>query len=253
MAPLVTHLVVGERVFTQLQRLDDGSYGSFLLGCLLVDVNHFGDVDRRRMHFIGGLEKDGADALNEGCANFLSRLDGLLLRPWRALTGKEQAFVAGYLCHLAADEVWKWLSWHMLRALGIRSLAELPVPGEVVMTVFSVLSSEMFLDFAAVVSALKDVSVPNVLAHVSHDVLRQMWGVVKGPMLNGRTRESYFEMLRRKGKTRAEIEAARHQHDVHWDDAVALIHDIGGVEPGVQAGVRRSLETVPLLWAVPQT
>ncbi|MCK4470531.1 MAG: hypothetical protein KAW49_01965, partial [Anaerolineae bacterium] len=82
MAPLVTHLVTGERVFAQLQRFDAKGYGSFLLGCVLVDVNNFSGIDRRRMHFVGRLEEDGADAFNRSCANFLSQFDDLLIRPW---------------------------------------------------------------------------------------------------------------------------------------------------------------------------
>lgn len=248
MAPLVTHLVVGERAFARLQRFGDGDYGAFLLGCVLVDVNHFSDVERQTTHFVGGFDEEGAGALRGGCASFLGQLDGLLRRPWRVLAADERAFVAGYLCHLAADEAWKLLVWKALHTLGIRSLADLPVPREVVMTAFGVLSGEMFLDFPSVVSALRDVPIPDVLAHIPHDALRRMWDVVKEPMMDGRTRESYFELLKRKGKTVAEVEAVRHQHVVHWEGAVALIRGWGGVEPCVQAGVRRSLDTLPRLW-----
>ncbi len=249
MAPLVTHLVIGERVFVQLQQFDPTDYGSFLLGCVLVDVNSFSNIDRRRTHFVGRLDEDGVDAFNRSCANFLNQLDGLLLRPWSELTGREQAFVAGYLCHLASDEAWKLFSWNMLLALGVPSLVDLPVPGEVVMTAFDVLSSKMLVDFPAIVSALNDAPIPDVLTHVPHDAFQAMWGIVKEHVMNGNTPASYFEVLKRGGKTSAEIQAVRHQHDVHWEDAVALIHDGGGVEPYIHAATQRSLETVPRLWA----
>ena len=196
MAPLVTHLVVGERVFAQLERSSD-EYGSLLLGCVLVDVHGFSDVDRRRTHFVGRLEEDGTDAFNKSCANFLDQLDDLLLRPWSELTNTEQAYVAGYLCHLAADEDWKRFGWSILHAMGIASLADIPVPGDVIMTAFDVLSSKMYVDLPAVVSALKDVSIPNVLTHVPHESLRAMWDISKEHVLNGDTPESYFEMLKR--------------------------------------------------------
>jgi len=62
MASLITHLVVGERVFAQLRQFGEKEYGAFLLGCVLVDVHGFSDVDRRVTHFVGRLEDDGVDA-----------------------------------------------------------------------------------------------------------------------------------------------------------------------------------------------
>lgn len=249
MAPLVTHLVIGERVFAQLQQFDDQEYGSFLLGCVLVDVHGFSHIDRRRTHFAGRLDEDGVDAFSRSCANFLSQLDGLLLPPWSELAGAGQAFVAGYLCHLAVDEDWKRFGWDILHAMGIASLADLPVPGDVVMTAFDVLSSQMHVDFPAIVSVLNGVSIPNVMTHVPHDVFQAMWDIVEEHVMSGGTPESYFEMLRRLGKTSAEIQAVRQQHEAHWEDAVELIQNFGGVQPRIQAMVQRSLETIPRLWA----
>ena len=249
MAPLVTHLVIGERVFAQSPQFDSTDYGPFLLGCVLVDVNNFSGMDRRRTHFVGRLEDDGADAFNRSCANFLSQFDDLLIRPWSDLTGAEQTFIGGYLCHLAADEVWKQFSWNMLRALEIQSLAALPVPGGVIFTAFGVLSSKMYIDFPAVVSALNDVAIPHVMTHVPYDAFQAMWEIVKEYMLTGGTPGSYFEMLKREGRTDAEVQEVIRRHDVYWEDAVALIHGLGGVEPFVQAATRRSLETIPRLWA----
>ena len=39
MAPLTTHVVIGERVFGPSRQFDRADYGAFLLGCVLVDVN----------------------------------------------------------------------------------------------------------------------------------------------------------------------------------------------------------------------
>ena len=61
--------------------------------------------------------------------------------------------------------------------------------------------------------------------------------------------ESYFEVLQRLGKTDVEIQIARYEHEVHWEDAVALVQDFfGGAQPRIQAMVQRSLETTPRLW-----
>jgi hypothetical protein len=55
-------------------------------------------------------------------------------------------------------------------------------------------------------------------------------------------------MLGRLGKTGAEIQEVHRQHEIYWDAALELIQNcFGGVESRIQAMVRRSLETVPLL------
>ena len=36
MAPLTTHLVIGERVFAQLKQFEAADYGAFLLGCVIL-------------------------------------------------------------------------------------------------------------------------------------------------------------------------------------------------------------------------
>lgn len=248
MAPLVTHLVVGERVFAQLPQFDATGYGPFLLGCLLADVNNFADIERRRTHFAGKLDEDGVAAFTTMCAGFLHGLDGLLLHPWNELDGTGQAFVSGYLCHLAADEEWKRLSWNLLLTLGIESMADLPVPGGVVMTAFSVLSSELFADLPAIATALSAASVPDVLTHVPHEAFQAMWDIVRGPVMNGHSPQSYFELLRRQGIPSADLQAIQQRHEMYWDQAVALIRSMGSVEPFIQTAVEHSLEVIPRLW-----
>ncbi|MDY6876318.1 MAG: zinc dependent phospholipase C family protein [Chloroflexota bacterium] len=247
MAPLITHLVIGERVFAQLSQFDVTDYDSFLLGCLLADVNNFASIDRRRTHFAGKLDEDGVAAFTTMCTGFLRRRDDLLPRPWSELDGTGQAFVSGYLCHLAADEEWKRLSWNLLLTLGIESVADLPVPGGVVMTAFSVLSSEMFVNFPAIVMALNEVSVPNVLMHVQHGAFQAMWDIVKDYVMNNPTPESFLELLRRQGKSSADLQVTRARHETYWDEAITLIRSMGGVEPLIQAAVEHSLEVMPLL------
>jgi hypothetical protein len=247
MAPLVTHLVIGERVFTQLPQFGSADYGAFLLGCLLVDVNGFSDIDRRLTHFAGRLSEDGEGPLEKSCIRFLKQLDALLVRPYGRLENPQRAFVAGYLCHLAADEAWKAFGWNLMRRLGITSLAALPVPAEAITTVCSVLSAGMLVDFPSVTSALTDVQVPDVFTHVPHAAFQRMWSIVREHVLDGGTLESYFALLRRNGLSSAEVRAARHQHALHWDNAIDLLRDIGGIEPIIWAADHRSVETLPLL------
>jgi hypothetical protein len=249
MAPLITHLVVGERVFAQLQQFDSTAYGPFLLGCVLVDVNGFSDIDRRTTHFVGRLHEDGEDAFRKSCTNFLAQLDALLVRPWRELTQEEQAFVAGYLCHLAVDEAWKQSGYEMMQRLGIASMADLPVPGRILLLAFAALTKELHGDFSTIASALENASIPHALVHVPLDDFRAMWEISREWMMNGCPHELRIEMLRRMGRTNAQIEAAHHEHEMHWDAAVAFARESGEVEHIVNRGVQRSLEVLPRLWA----
>jgi hypothetical protein len=137
----------------------------------------------------------------------------------------------------------------MLRALEIQSLAALPVPGGVIFTAFGVLSSKMYVEFPAVVSALNGVAIPHVMTHVPYDTFQAMWDIVEEYMLTGGTPGSYFEMLKREGRTDSQIQEVIRRHDVYWEDAVVLIHDLGGVEPIIHAAVEQSLEMIPRLWA----
>jgi hypothetical protein len=249
MAPPICHLIVGERVFAQLPQLNPTNYAGFLLGCVLVDVHAFSDIDRRATHFADRLVRDGPNALDRSCANFLSQLDSLLVCPWNELTSAEQAFIAGYLCHLAADEDWKEFDWNTLHTTGMYLWTDLPVPGRVIVTTFDVLSSELYTDFSALISALSNVSVPDVLTHVPHWVFQTMWDVVKPHIMDGSIFELHIEMTRGPGKTSAGTQSVCHQHDIYWEDAVESVQRyFGGVQPRIQAMVQRSLETMPLLY-----
>lgn len=248
MAPLVTHLVVGERVFAQLQQFDSKAYGPFLLGCLLVDVNGFSDIDRRTTHFAGRLHEDGADAFRKSCTSFLAQLDALLVRPWRELVREEQAFVAGYLCHLAVDEVSKQSGYEMMQKLGISSLAELPVPGGILLSAFGALTRELYGDFSTIISVLENTSIPHVLTHVSHGDFRTMWEIAGKWMMNGCPYELRIEMHRRMGKAEAQIEASRREREAYWDAAVTFARESGEVERTIDHGAQHSLEVLPRLW-----
>ena len=252
MAPLITHLVIGERVFPGIPYLDKGSpdtYGAFLLGCILVDVYGFEPKgDRRITHFVGRLQEDGESAFQRSCEVFLERLDSLLAHAWGNLSEAEQAFVAGYLCHLAADEVWKLMGWQLLQKLELDSLADVPVPGDVCLTVFDVISSAGFDDFAAIASALEQSPIPQVFTHVAWDDLSRMWDLVKPHVMDRGSAESYFSMLERIGIEREELVSTKQRHEQFWDDAVDLFESIGGVVPYVEDSIARSLRVIPRLW-----
>ena len=249
MAPLTTHLVIGERVFARLPELGDADYGTFLLGCVLVDASGFTDIDRRTTHFAEHRAVGGPYAVDRSCANFLEQLDELLVRRWDELSSAERAFVAGYLCHLAADEEWKRVTLGSLRSMGILAPKDLPIPAGTIMTAFDVLSSEMYVDFSSVASALRDASVPNVFTHVPRDAFQAMWDVARGRLIDRSSTESHLAMLRRLRVTDTEIEAERRELQTYWEDALKFIHKyLGGIHSRVLAMVQRSLQTMPRLW-----
>ncbi len=250
MAPLTTHIVVGERVFARMASpgATPWPYGPFLLGCVLADVNSFTEIDRRWTHFVGRPAADGEDAFNQSCTRFLRQRSSLLPRPWNELAADDQAFVAGYLCHLAADEVWKRFTWELMHGLGIDSWTHFPVPPGVVFTAFGVLTRQRLQRPEAVSSALVGVAVPNVLAHVPHSAFQTMWEIARDHVSDGRRPASYFDLLERQGQPKSEVEAVRERHEQYWDQAVALIEDAGEPERYLQAAVRRGLEMMPRLW-----
>ena len=250
MAPIVMHAVIGERVYPQIEPLaQTQTLGSFLLGCMLADVNAFSDLDRRQTHFAGRPDEDGEDAFDKGSLAFLSRLDGLLQQPWGRLPPNEQAFVAGYLCHLAADEAWKSVVWRALWAMGITSAKQFPIPGGVVLTAYSVLSVKHYHDAAAVADALRPVMVPDVLTHVPHETLARMWRIVRPCSMDDFTVECYLVMLEKSGRPAAVVAERRRQHELYMEEALAFIQASFDVETMIQATVDRSLEIVPRLWS----
>ncbi|HQE92937.1 MAG TPA: hypothetical protein PLH19_10855 [Anaerolineae bacterium] len=248
MPPLTTHLVVAERVFPHLEPFGAAEYGAFLTGNLVVDVNGFTSVSRRTTHFVGRFDEDGEAAFTASCANFLKQRGRLLSRPWVELTPEERAFVAGYLCHLAADELWKAMSARLQQAWGLNSPEDMPVPPAVVLTAFSVASHALFVDFAAVAAALDTAPLPDVFTHVAHADFLRMWDIVHQPLLQGNSPESFFEMLARSGQDAAELQKVREQHACHWDAAMALVEQVGGVEAFVTEAAERALEILPDLW-----
>jgi hypothetical protein len=250
MAPIVMHAVIGERVYAQIEPLaQTRAVGSFLLGCMLADVNTFCDLDRRQTHFAGRPNEDGEDAFYKGSATFISQLDALLRYPWVNLPPGEQAFVAGYLCHLAADEAWKSVAWRALWAMGITSADQLPVPGGVFLTAYSILSTKLYLDAAAVAGALRQTAVPDVLTHVPHEALARMWRIVKPCAVADFSADCYLSMLEQQGRTAAEVADRRRQHERYMQDAIALIQESFDVGTMIQATVNRSLQVVPRLWS----
>ena len=250
MATLIAHLVVGERVSASLGRLRSSStaYGAFLLGCVLVDANHYADLERHQTHLVKLSNGEGGGATTGSCATFLERRDSLLLRRWSTLTESEQAFVAGYLCHLAADDAWLEVSRGLLEDLGLGTWEDLPVPAEVMVVTFNASSHDLFDDFSAVASALEVTRIPDIFAHVSQSTFERMWDVARGYVLAGGRLESYLGLLKAQGRPSAHVETVRQQVDRYGGEATALVQAAGGIERFIQPAIERALQAVPQLW-----
>jgi|GEM_PF-2020323 len=106
MAPFLTHLVVGERVWATLDGKQPApdQYGTFLFGCLAPDVDKFcHGLEQSATHF---LAKDEAGTyLWHRSQRFLEGQGSFLRAPFHTLDAAEQTFVLGYLCHIATDEI----------------------------------------------------------------------------------------------------------------------------------------------------
>lgn len=258
MPPLNTHLVIGERVFHQKRDAQPMSslteaigwrshYGYFLLGCLLVDVNSFSNhaIDRRVTHFVGRFDEDGAASFTKSCTNFLEQLDkGLLKHPWNILTDAEQAFVVGYLCHLAADETWKAWGVVLREKLEVTSLDQLSMPPDVILTTFSVLSHALYQNFTTVDTALAKASVPDIFTHVPHRYFKTMWSIIQPALTLGDRPASYFMMLERAHTPAQELQAIRETHATYWDEAITLIQHLGGIEPFLHKAVTHARQVL---------
>ncbi len=246
MPPLTTHLVIGERVFKQFPQLESlqPAYGAFLLGCLLVDVNGFSDIDRSVTHF----DNDPYGSLACGCDNFLDKLELNIVRPWARLKNEEKAFVLGYYCHLAADEEWK-IGNHKLRdALGLQRLSDM-VPAHVIMTEFDVMSNDLYLDSPALHEALEGAHVPNVLQHVPDAAFQRMWDIAQPHVLEHSSLDTYVEMIVRNGATADEVQTVRQEHENYREKANAFIRDFfGGVRQRTETMISYAVAKMPGFW-----
>jgi hypothetical protein len=242
MPPMTTHLVIGERIFKQFALVDyfPQDYGAFLLGCLLVDVNGFSDVDRAVSHF-------GDDPLSS-CNNFLGGMDQLLIHPWQNLDSSAKAFVLGYYCHLAADEQWKAGNRKIKAALGLREWSDL-VPVDIILIEYDSLSNDLYVDPTSVRKALELVHVPDVLNHIPLLDFQHMWAVSQIHVLNHSSLDTYCEMISLAGAFRREIDSARQLHEQYQVKADALIGEaLGGVRQRTEIMIDYAVTKMPAFW-----
>ena len=213
MAPFLTHLVVGERVWAalvgqvssspvgQVSNLPPGqvtnlsNYGTFLFGCLAPDVDKFCDgLEQGTTHF---LPKDRQRApLRRHTHHFLDHQTDFLRAPFADLAPEEQAFVRGYLCHIATDEVTGRLGRTLQQRLAARGT---PLPNvDALLTAIDPRLWAKASDPEAVLSALAAASIPaDTWTFAPHGCLAAMHRIVLPQVQEGGGLEPYLRMVRR--------------------------------------------------------
>jgi hypothetical protein len=209
-APFLSHLVVGERVWATLaakaapglrRRQAQNGYGAFLFGCLAPDVDKFcPGLEQATTHF---LPKDEGYAYAwQRSQVFLKQPDRFLRAPFRALPEDERAFVWGYLCHIAADEI------AARRAQALESQAQAsntPLPSvDAVLTAMDPRLWAWAIDAEGIIQALAGAPIPvGTLVFAPVDCLRAMHQIILPQVREGGGVEPYLRMVR------------RHQHWLH--------------------------------------
>ena len=197
MAPFLTHLVVGERVWAALdgKRPAAGNYGTFLFGCLAPDLDKFcHGLEQDTTHFVA---KDGdGNYAWQRSQRFLEAPANYLRAPFHDLEAVEQAFAMGYLCHIATDEITA-RSAQAIESQHAGSDAPLPHV-DAILTAMDPRFWAMTRDPAGVIHALNLASIPDqAFVFTDGDCLRAMHRVVAPQVVEGGGLVPFMNMVRR--------------------------------------------------------
>jgi hypothetical protein len=195
MAPFLTHLVIGERVWSALDgdRPRPSAYGAFLFGCLAPDVDKFHvRLEQETTHFVA--KDESGRHTWQRCQRFLEHPDIYLRAPFGHLAAIEQAFVLGYLCHVASDEITGRLAQAMRAG---DPGADLP-HADALLTVMDPRAWALAFRRARIVSALGSAPIPeSTFLFVPGGCLPAMHQIVWPQVAEGGGLEPYLRMVRR--------------------------------------------------------
>jgi hypothetical protein len=197
MAAFLTHLVIGERVWAALDGHWPGAegYGIFLFGCLAPDVDKMCDgLEQGTTHF---LPKDEAGSWTwQRGQQFLDHPLDFLRAPFDALPASEQAFVLGYLCHVAADEITGRLARALRQSLAATG-GPLPNPD----AVLTLIDPRIWATAAApdrMLAALESATIPEgTFPAIPQPCLTALRQIVLPQLQEGAGLRPYVGMLRR--------------------------------------------------------
>jgi hypothetical protein len=271
MAPFLTHLVIGERVWAALDAhcpgqqdvsarstAQAGEYGTFLFGCLAADVDKFcPGLEQSVTHFVG---KDEARTyVWRRSQHFLDHPTDFLRAPFHVLEASEKAFVLGYLCHVATDEISGRIGTNIKTQLP--SGVKMP-HGDAILTV---LDRRFWLRATApadIVSALETAPIPgSAFTFAPLDCLTAMHRIILPQIREGGGLEPYLNTLRRQwqwlrhgqvGDTiddpslEAELVVHRHEIKEHLPAAERMVETIE-LEPFAQEATDHSLQRIHVL------
>lgn len=211
MAPFLTHLMIGERVYAAGRHASrprsavgwypdrhepspDG-YGLFLFGCLAPDVDKFcNGLPQGLTHFVA--KDDGFAWVDRRTRRFLDHPADFLRVPFAHLAPAEQAFALGYLCHVATDEV---TGRFARRMVGHLEAIRRPWPHvDAILTVLDPRLWAMARDPGAVLSSLAEAPIPNgTFPFAPLDCLEALRQVVLPQVREGGGFLPYLRMVRR--------------------------------------------------------
>jgi hypothetical protein len=261
MAPFLTHLLIGERVWNSLdrQRPAPERYGTFLFGCLAPDVDKLCDgLEQGTTHFVGK-DEAGTYAWRRS-QHFLEHQTDFLRAPFPALDAGEQSFVLGYLCHVATDEATARFAMDLRDQLATAAKALPNV--DAVLTAMDPRFWAMITDPESIVAALEAVVIPDgTFTFAPQACLTAMHQIVIPQVREGGGLVPYLNMVRRQRQwvrhgqvsdapddpdLEAELAAYRRRIEAGLPASEQLV-DRMELEPFVDKAVRDSLRRLHTL------
>ncbi|MGD9046666.1 MAG: zinc dependent phospholipase C family protein [Anaerolineae bacterium] len=243
MAPFLTHLVIGERVWDALdrQRPVQERYGTFLFGCLAPDVDKLCDgLEQSTTHFVGK-DEAGTYAWRRS-QRFLEHQQDFLRSPFAALEANEQSFVLGYLCHVATDEATARFAMDQGDQL-VTAARALPSV-DAVLTAMDPRFWAMTTDSESIVAALEAVVIPDgTFIFTPQACLIAMHQIVVPQVREGGGLVPYLNMVRRQRQW------VQHGRVSDAADDPALEEELDAYRRQIEAGLPASeqlLETMDL-------
>ncbi|MEM7344875.1 MAG: zinc dependent phospholipase C family protein [Chloroflexota bacterium] len=166
MAPFNTHFLVAEKIWPDLPNRWQPYYGQFCFGCVAPDVDKTSKtLTQIDTHFFD--QTSGYEAMvTKRTAMFLAKQHDFLTRPFAELAPDAQAFILGYLCHLAVDEVSKHL-WRpdLWEKMGVKITSAFAVADEV--------AWQQTQDYSAIHEVLNKLDPLNAITKISVADLEQ--------------------------------------------------------------------------------
>ncbi len=173
MAPFNTHFLIAEKIWPEITTklslpVNSNHYGQFCFGCVAPDVDKLSaTLTQKDTHFFD--RTTDYDLMASGrSAAFLEHQANFLCCPFTDLPADGQAFILGYLCHLAVDEVskhmWRHDTWVRLNPIH---------PG----ASFSALDEagrQRIHNYAAIVAAINTIKALDVIPRIPLTDLEQM-------------------------------------------------------------------------------